>query len=298
MNGDGRRFLVPLDGSALSAWILDRGEGLFHAPGAIVTLMGVAPKGDDASAAAFRGQLEGARERLASRGVAARTVLRAGDPAEEILRELGEEAYAYAALSTHGRSGLARVLFGSVARRVLQDSRTPLLLFRPLQRADGTLSPVETREPARLRRILALLDGSCFAEEILAPAMDLARLLSAEIRLFSAVPGGPDAERHRAEAQSRLETWQRRLSLAGIRTSIEIRHGAAATEALGAARDGGADLLALTTHGRTGLALALYGSVAERLLADAPVPLLVRRSRIQPAAVEAGPAVDPAWFPA
>ena len=64
-------------------------------------------------------------------------------------------------------------------------------------------------------------------------------------------------------------------------------------EATQAAREWGADLVALTTHGRTGAARAYYGSVAERILSDAPVPLLVVRSRSLAAAVVPGPEAGP-----
>jgi len=306
MNGvDGPRVLIPLDGSELSAWTLDRSSELLTRPGVQATLLGVveAPREFAADVAyrvdprhaEFSAAIGVQRDRLAAKGVFAEAQLRFGDPAEAILREIREGRHDLAALSTHGRTGLARVLFGSVAQKVLRGSTIPLLLFRPLQGPDGTLSPAESREPASFRRILVLLDGSALAEEIVAPAVDLALLLGAEIRLFTAVPGGPERELHRRTSEERLDTWSGRISSGGTRTSIDVREGPAAREALEAAREWGADLVALTTHGRTGAARAFYGSVAERILSDAAVPLLVVGSRKRAEAVvpssEGGPIV-------
>ncbi len=275
MSGLGRRILVPVEGSALSAWVLERGAALFRQGASSVTLLGVEAQPGDEEAS-----LEEARERLLALGVDARTERRSGDPADAILKELREGGYDLVAMTTHGRSGLGRVLFGSVALRVLQGATAPLLLFRPLQRADGTLSPVETHASASFRRVLALLDGSSAAEQVLGPAADLARNFEGELRLFTAVPGGPEQELHRAAAEERLGDWARRLVGGKLRTSFAVRHGPAAAEALAEAKAWGADVVALSTHGRTGAARALYGSVAERILREAATPLLVVRNRI------------------
>ncbi len=298
MNGPGLRILVPLDGSELSAWTLDRAAALFRTPGAEVVLLEVIqpPAGTlddlayriDPRHAEVQARLVEARDRLRADGVICVGEIRFGHPAEAILREIREGAYSLVAMSTHGRSGLSRLLFGSVALRVLQGSTSPLLMYRPLQRPDGTLSPVETHEPTRFRRVLALLDGSPLAEEVLGPASDLARRFDGEIRFLTAVPGGPEEDVHRAAATERLEAWSRRLQAGRLRTSFVVRGGTAAVEALDEARAWGADVIALSTHGRTGAARAIYGSVAERILRDAPVPLLVVRNRSLAAAVPAG----------
>ncbi|HEX7901858.1 MAG TPA: universal stress protein [Planctomycetota bacterium] len=297
MNGDGPRVLIPLDGSALSAWALDRVSGLLARMGATATLLGVVeePAADlafrvDPRHAEVAAALGAQRDRLIGKGVSAQAELRFGDPAEAILREIGEGGHRLVAMSTHGRTGLARVLFGSVAAKVLRGSAIPALLFRPMQAPDGTLSPAESREPVDVRRVLVLLDGSPLSEEILAPAVDLARRLGAELRLFTAV----DREALARAAEERLDDWSGRISAGGVATSIDVRHGAAATEAMEAAREWGADLVALTTHGRTGAARALVGSVAERILRDDTAgPLLVLRSRILAGAVVPGPEAGP-----
>ena len=74
--------------------------------------------------------LDGVRKRLGRRGVPARTLVRSGDPAEEILGCAKAEGAGLIAMSTHGRSGLRRTLFGSVAEAVVRRSPLPVLIVR------------------------------------------------------------------------------------------------------------------------------------------------------------------------
>jgi nucleotide-binding universal stress UspA family protein len=186
-------------------------------------------------------------------------------------------------MTTHGRSGLGRILFGSVAMRVLQSSPVPVLLLRPLQRPDGRISPVETHERADFRRLLVMLDGTAVAEEILPGAAALAGSAGGGMVLFSAVPGGPEAAERRRVALDYLECLRGRIAAKGTRVSIAVREGSPAEEALAAAKEAGAGAVALTTHGRTGARRAKYGSVAERVLMGAGVPVLAFRPARVPA---------------
>jgi len=74
--------------------------------------------------------LDGVRKRLGRRGVPARTLVRSGDPAEEILGCAKAEGASLIAMSTHGRSGLRRTLFGSVTEAVVRRSPMPVLIVR------------------------------------------------------------------------------------------------------------------------------------------------------------------------
>jgi nucleotide-binding universal stress UspA family protein len=76
-------------------------------------------------------------ERLAAAGVRVRTQVRIGDPAVEIVRCAEDEGADAIAMSTHGRTGLDRLVHGSVAGTVLRSARLPVLLFRPGVRAFG-----------------------------------------------------------------------------------------------------------------------------------------------------------------
>jgi nucleotide-binding universal stress UspA family protein len=282
-----KKILVPLDGSEISRWALERAQALIRQPGAVPTLLGVAEAAPPhAGELAFQVDprhrplhdlLAAARDDLRGRSVQAEAKIRMGDPATEIVREIHEGGHELVLMATHGRSALGRVLFGNVALRVLQASPVPVLLFRPLQRPDGTLSPAETREPAGFRRILVPLDGSEAAEEILPEAGRMARTFESQLLLLRSVPGGAGVEAKAAGEY--LEAWKTKLEAAGLRAGWAVREGRAAEEALAVIRERSVDAVALTTHGRTGAARAMYGSVAERLLRDAGVPVLAFRNR-------------------
>src|SRR5688572_18186977 len=86
-----------------------------------------------------------------------------------------------------------------------------------------------------------------------------------------------DVESRRKEAEAYLEPVAAALRAKGVETSWAIRRGRPADEILAAAKESGADLLAMATHGRTGLGRLLFGSVAEAVLRHAPVPVFMIR---------------------
>ncbi|MCI0342511.1 MAG: universal stress protein [Planctomycetales bacterium] len=288
------KILVPLDGSALSSTILDlvrrpaNGGGgkrevlLLH-----VLDVDVRGYGDDpywqGTPPEVRNHLGLMREIVASEGADCRLEVRAGDPAEVILQYARELRPDIVAMSTHGRSGLSRVLRGSVAESVLRRSPFPLLLATPAK-IEG---PGADREPG-FRRILVPLDRSEAGRRVLPLAEEVARAFGAVVVLAHVEPvpaepvlyGAIVKAMDRASADLRLDVA--RLEKAGIRARLRVAFGDPAAEILLLARAEKADLLALATHGRTGLARAVFGSVAEAVLREAPVPLLVVRTAETP----------------
>jgi len=140
------RILVPLDGSEASTQILQHVEPLARALGArIVLLQAVAGPTElmtgthialDVARQAVEDDLREARRRLLDiaggleqRGVAADVIVVEAPPARAILGHLQD--ITMIALTTHGRSGLARSLMGSVADEVVRRSHLPVLLVRP-----------------------------------------------------------------------------------------------------------------------------------------------------------------------
>lgn len=284
-----KRALVAVDGSEISNWAVRRAAHVLRQPGLHATLLSVV-EADETRAGDLAFQIDprhrarhdalaSLRDALRADSVNASAEIRFGDPAREIVRECEAGGHDLIVMATHGRTGLNRLFFGSVALRVLQASPAPLLLFRPLQGPEETLSPAEEDAPARFRRFLLPLDGSTAAEEILPSVEEFARLFGAALHLFRAVPGGADEREHRWAAQEYLERWERVFGLHGIPVTRAVRTGAAGPEALAEVRESGADAIAMTTHGYTGLARALYGSVAERLIAEAGLPILILRNR-------------------
>jgi nucleotide-binding universal stress UspA family protein len=141
------------------------------------------------------------------------------------------------------------------------------------------------------KRMLVPLDGSGSAEAILPFAEQVAGPLDAEVVLLRVVEpmsplelvasAGvvvPDSFSVRGmEAKQYLSEVERRLSKKGLRVHTRVAHGPPAEEILSAAQVSRADLIAMATHGRSGVSRVLFGSVAEAVLRGSPVPVLLIR---------------------
>ncbi len=132
-----KKILVPLDGSELAETVLSHIEAIVLAHEAEVILLrvlpatGVFPATAEAERSAARESLERARKRLQEKGINARTTIRHGeDAAMEITDYAGVNDVDLIAMSTHGRSGVSRWMFGSVAEKVLRGTNKPILLVR------------------------------------------------------------------------------------------------------------------------------------------------------------------------
>jgi nucleotide-binding universal stress UspA family protein len=139
-------------------------------------------------------------------------------------------------------------------------------------------------------RVLVPLDGSKTAEAILPFVLEIAGPLDVEVTLLrvvvpippSAVEGTreltvEDVEGRRAEAQAYLDRLAAELRDRGVRVQTAVRRGDPAVEIAAAAEELQADLVAMTTHGRSGLGRLLFGSVAEAVLRSTDLPVLMMR---------------------
>ena len=153
----------------------------------------------------------------------------------------------------------------------------------------------------RHKRVLVALDGSPSAEAVLRFVLDIAGPLDMTVLLLRVLEPTPalsvegtiamgfdDLELRRREAAEYLTSLAGRLQAKGVTTTCEVREGRAAPEILAAARASKADLLAMATHGRTGLGRLLFGSVAEEVLRGAPVPVFMIRQPESADVVAAG----------
>jgi nucleotide-binding universal stress UspA family protein len=148
-----------------------------------------------------------------------------------------------------------------------------------------------------LRRVLYSTDGSQFAEKALACAVELAKQCGGELRVVTVVEnpvfyGVPeatalyDAEFYRSLsgeleklAKAALERAGKAAEEAGVKATSTVRHGTPGDEIVAEAKDWGADVMVLSTHGRSGLARLLLGSVANSVVTHAPCPVLLCRVR-------------------
>jgi nucleotide-binding universal stress UspA family protein len=140
------------------------------------------------------------------------------------------------------------------------------------------------------KRVLIPLDGSPLAEGILPFILEIASPLDMEVVLLRVVTPIPptvvettrymtleNVEGRLAEARSYLAPVAAELAARGLKTSVMVERGEPVAKILGAAREVEADLIAMTTHGRSGLGRLLFGSVAEAVLRDAETPVFLMK---------------------
>ena len=219
-------------------------------------------------------------KRLEGQGIAVESALIDETPANAIVDTARDRGADLIAMVTHGRGGLDRWAFGSVADKVLQTAEVPVLLVR------GAHQPVQDD----VSRVLVALDGSPLAEAILPTVTTLARGYGARVLLLHITPELgvlEDAARltaAQAAYQERMSHYLGevvdRLAQAGVDAEGQLLVAADPAEALlerAEYRD--VDLVALTTHGRSGLVRLAYGNVADRILRHTTKPVLVARNR-------------------
>lgn len=277
------RILLALDGSPLAEAILPQVRRVLKRRDSEILVVRAysppLPAGDfayppmiDAAEREARDYVEGIVRRLTDQGARARGVVRQGSAADVILETAEREGAGLIAMSTHGRSGLARWIFGSVTEKVVRASPVPVLLVRSFERGAGGPPRPRAAEEISIGRVLVPLDGSDFSLRALPHAAALAKLFEAEILLLH-VSGPEETPRPRAEAV--LERAAAQLAGRGLGMDIRVRKGDPASEILEACRSESADAIAMATHGRSGLSRWTLGSVTEKVLRAAEVPLLV-----------------------
>jgi nucleotide-binding universal stress UspA family protein len=299
------QILVPLDGSALAEQALScavtLGQGL---PAELVLFRAVSipsdvqqvldqadPQADPLATwleAEANKYLRGLANSLRDAGLSVRHVVQHGAAAEAIVDYAGQTGIRQIVIGTHGYTGLKRWRHGSVAERVLQAAGVPVLLVRA-QEAD---SAGGSQQPTLCRRILVPLDGSGVAEQVLPVISPIARALEAEMTLLQVattyVTGSFSSEWHpplqsmfdaaEQQAKAYLERRANRLNEQGIEASTAVWTGPVAESIVKYAETNHIDLIAMCTHGRTGLARWALGSVADRVLRAAGIPILLVRA--------------------
>lgn len=142
--------------------------------------------------------------------------------------------------------------------------------------------------------ILLTLDGSAVAETALTPAAELASALSARLTLLSVVEPivihsslgimGPDLPSVTIDEKEALVNYLQmlceKLREYNIQVGYIIREGDAASEICDYAVENDVDLIVMSTHGRSGIKRWVYGSVADRVLRGAKVPVLLVRASV------------------
>jgi nucleotide-binding universal stress UspA family protein len=282
-----KTIVLPLDGSETSGRAVPFAEGVARATGAALALVrGVRGGriGDlgsdpfrDADEAEAQEQLSAVSDRLRTAGLQVSETVSDADPADAIVQAAERSRADIIAMATHGRTGLRRTMYGSVAEQVLRGTTIPVLLVSPS--ALYRMNPPCT--------IVVALDGSELAEAALSPAFALARALRGRVILVRAAEAptywlmGADAEGRVPEPGSEADHARRYLEDVAerIKPAVEVTgyvtDGSADEVVIAAAREHHAGLVAMATHARTGIARMMVGSVTERVLREASIPLLL-----------------------
>lgn len=213
-----------------------------------------------------------------------------GPAAEAIIKAAEQQDATLIAMATHGYSGLRRWALGSVTDRVVHTANVPVFVIRGVQESPATVAPP--------RRILVPLDGSKFARQSLPLAVRLAAAAHAELLLLTVVEPtmhlfpepaamGPTAmagweavETRREQARTAIEEIAAPLR-EQYQLPITVRAvvGHIAEEIVEQATRHEMDLVVMTTHGYSGIQRWALGSIADKVLHAATVPLVLVRAR-------------------
>lgn len=267
------RILVPLDGSPRAEAALPPLEWLAPAASGEILLVRACPLRPAGAYEAApllpvgvdeaREDLERTAARLRAEGRRVRTLVREGDAAEAILDAAAEEGATLVLMSTHGRSGLARFVFGSVAEKVLRASPVPVMIF-------PAFSPPRRQPP---KRVLVPLRNDETARGVAPAVVELARRGDARVILLHVTRRGevPDP------CAPFLQSVAASLASEGVEGSALVIEGDPASRILETLHEQDVDLLVMAARGRRGPSRWIFGGVTEKVLRGAGAPLLVVR---------------------
>lgn len=298
-----QKILVPLDRSELAEQAIGQAASIARAASASVELVlvhepipfdgfaDIPPWSPDQSGDAESYLAEMAREIRGGAALEVKQTVLGGNPVESLTKYIWDAGIDLVVMTTHGRTGVSRAWFGSVADGLVRHSSVPILMLRPAK--DGML---RSKNQHPFQRIVVPLDRSSTSADILAPAAELARTTHAHLFLVSIVEPTPIVTPESAgpyslptvlvddvatksvadEATKELDGVAKRLRAEGVRdvdaTVIVDERPAAAIADF--ARAKGADLIAMSTHGR-GASRVFLGSVADGVLRATRLPILL-----------------------
>ncbi len=285
-----RKLIVGFDESPTSRaalleaahWVRRHGGGIVLVNAAFfdVEEFGIAPEQiEKRLAAGERICTAAAKEVGDTLGVSVSSVIVQGEPHEALVETARAKEGDLLVIGTHGRRGLNRLFMGSVAARVIAGAPMPVLVVR---RACESCR-------GEYRKILVPYDGSAFSAAALRQACGLAKADGGAVTALYAIPRYEEMvgfvrsagirEQLEREARGILEGAEKAAAGLGVTVATEIADGPAADEIVAAAARLGSDLIAIGSHGHRGMDKILLGSTAERVILNAPCPVLVLKEK-------------------
>ena len=305
-----RRILVPLDGSELAETVLPYAKELAERLDVDVIILHVYRQRHGEHEPMHRAYVERAsgKVRRQMRSIQpiegtqpivayeqVRGIFTLGRPAEEILRYADNHGIDLILMATHGRSGVQRWAMGSIATKVLRVSKVPVLLV-----------PVGSRQEfinnaGATRTIVVPLDGSELAETVIpyvetlinqwdSNAFNIVLIKVCESPFVTA--DYPEATmlqtwdqhvdnmkaRFKLTSEQYLRQLENKLRDAGLNARSEVLMGKTADMIIEYAKVNPSSMVAMSSHGRSGLKRWAYGSVADKVVHGASCPVLLIRS--------------------
>ena len=234
-----------------------------------------------------RSYTEGVQARLTEEGMTVDLRVPEGEPYNAILLEASKDPDTLVAMSSHGRSGLARWWMGSVADRVLHLANNPLLLIH---------TQYQHPPEASFERLIVPVDGSEVAARALSHASHFSTEMGLPVDLITVVPSRAEYRDATSgfsisrsyyhefnlivtkQAEEDLATSKEQIAQYGVETiETKIMRGKPADEIANYAASMPGTLTIMTTHGRSGVGRMMLGSTAERVVRQAGVPVLLIR---------------------
>ncbi len=279
------KILVSLDGSELAEAALPYGRELAECLGSEIHMLGVCdlPRLPERLLKAY---VDDSASKFKRAGLRAKAAVICGTPADIILEYAEKNGIDLIIMSTHGRSGLTRWVLGSVADKVLHSVTVPLFLINA-KKAEAVV------ERKTFRKVLLPLDGSDTGEAAVPFAEELARKTNARLLLLSVMmpayritaaqdyPGvdlEPIMKAQRESAENYLHDVEAKLKQKGITTSSDTMVGSAAETILDYSKEKQVDLIAMSTHGRSGFGRWILGSVTDKVVRASEIPVMVMRA--------------------
>jgi nucleotide-binding universal stress UspA family protein len=257
--------LVAVDLSAAGTAVVERAASLPVTPGAAITVFHVVATPGAGAEDEARRALAAHAARLSAvvpASVTVGTALAEGSPFVEIIRRARRERAELVVLGRHGHRGFAEALIGTTAERVLRKGDVPVLIVGDTPPGGAYRSPLIAVDLSDTsRRALAL------TLRLIDPRVETVDV----VHVWDARTAGDPLEREGAA----LSTFLADFSEAAVVWRPTLAHGDARAVILAEASRSGCDLLALGTHGRSGLAHVLIGSVAEAVTRAATCDVLV-----------------------
>jgi nucleotide-binding universal stress UspA family protein len=210
------------------------------------------------------------------------THVRTGTPYREIIKAARALEAGLLVMSTHGYGGLKHAFLGSTTERVIRHAPCPVLAVR-----GGIGTSASAAKSLVVRHVLLATDFSDHSAMAFPWAQALAERLDAQLTLMHVVERFAMLGREITRATSRRLVDAARARLGELAATLKradgrspelaVRYGNPFDEIIGGAKELGASLIVLATHGYTGLKHACLGSVAERVVRHAHCPVLVVR---------------------